>query len=138
MISQHFKGQRDLLNGWHVCGEEIVSSVFSGNAKAEVGICLRRPLDFALVSGSHSSSLAQVNQTLGIDRVLVFEVADGPPVQDKEPSAPPTPRGIYMYMLRLKSIHAHLDPGSACVNCLYSCHILYLWHTFLMRHTANF
>ena len=29
----------------------------------------------------------------------------------------------------LKSIRAHLDPGSACVNCLYSCHILYLWHT---------
>ena len=24
------------------------------------------------------------------------------------------------------------------VNCLYSCHILYLWHTFLMGHTANF
>ena len=38
----------------------------------------------------------------------------------------------------LKSIRAHLDPGSACVNCLYSCHILYLWHTFLMGHTANF
>ena len=31
-----------------------------------------------------------------------------------------------------------LGPGSACVNCLYSCHILYLWHTFLMGHTANF
>ena len=27
------------------------------------------------------------------------------------------------------------DPGSACVNCLYSCHILCLWHTFLMGHT---
>ena len=26
------------------------------------------------------------------------------------------------------------DPPSACVNCLYSCHILYLWHTFLMGH----
>ena len=33
----------------------------------------------------------------------------------------------YSYPLwGLKSIHAHLDPGSACVNCLYSCHILYL------------
>ena len=38
----------------------------------------------------------------------------------------------------LKSICAHLDPRSACVNCLYSCHILYLWHTFLTGHTANF
>ena len=34
----------------------------------------------------------------------------------------------------LKSICAHLDPRSACV----SCHILYLWHTFLMGRTANF
>ena len=38
----------------------------------------------------------------------------------------------------LKYIRAHLDPGSACVNCLYTCHILYLWHIFLMGHTANF
>ena len=27
------------------------------------------------------------------------------------------------------------SPAGACVNCLYSCHILYLWH---MGHTANF
>ena len=40
--------------------------------------------------------------------------------------------------LGLKSIRAHLDPRSACVNCLYSCHILYLWHTFRNGHTANF
>ena len=39
---------------------------------------------------------------------------------------------------RLKSIRAHPVPRSACVNSLYSCHILCLWHTFLMGHTANF
>ena len=48
------------------------------------------------------------------------------------------PLSVTMVNCALKSIRAHLDPGSACVNCLYSCHILYLWHTFLMGHTANF
>ena len=38
----------------------------------------------------------------------------------------------------LKSIHAHLSPGSPCVNCLYKYCILSLWHTLLMGHTANF
>ena len=41
--------------------------------------------------------------------------------------------GIKVILVR--QIRAHLDPGSVCVNCLYSGHILYLW---LMRHTANF
>ena len=41
-------------------------------------------------------------------------------------------------LIILKSIRAHLVPGSACVNCLYSYHILYLWNTSLMGYTANF
>ena len=32
----------------------------------------------------------------------------------------------------------HLIPESSCVNCLDSYFILYLWHTFLMGHTATF
>ena len=46
-------------------------------------------------------------------------------------------RASFYTKILLKSIRAHLDPGSACVNCLYSGHILYLWYTFLMGHTAN-
>ena len=33
---------------------------------------------------------------------------------------------------------SHLDLGGRCVNSLYINCILYLWHTFLMGHTANF
>ena len=38
----------------------------------------------------------------------------------------------------LMSICLHLSPGSPYVNCLYKYHVLSLWHTFLMGHTANF
>ena len=31
-----------------------------------------------------------------------------------------------------------VNPGSPCVNCLYKYHILSLWHTLFMGHTANF
>ena len=41
-------------------------------------------------------------------------------------------------LVLLMSIRVHLSPGSPYVNCLYKYHVLSLWHTFLMGHTANF
>ena len=82
------------LNGWHVSGIEVVRPVLSGNSEAEMRLGFARPLYPTLVTWSHSPPLAQVNETLGIDRVLVLEVADGPLIKNKESSAPSTPIGI--------------------------------------------